>query len=203
MNENKKRSGKRISPVLAVALILLLLVSALTAGAYAKYRSQVIVANEISYSNRLASSFKLLDPEAGATDNGFAASHYLIPGTTIKPSPVLQIEGKTQIPAYVYLEIKGPSSLVRTDYWRPLDGVTGKNGGTIFVYGVDGKDIILINTDTDIVTIPLLAEYQVPFSSAQTPFDVELWGYMIQRNGEETALEAFNRAVAPSVDSGT
>lgn len=73
-------------------------------------------------------------------------TYYIIPGQDIPKDPHIVIEGKTPLEAYLFIEVVDtldaviedgethkPVEYQLEDYWQPV-GITGKNGGTVYVY---------------------------------------------------------------------
>ena len=132
--------------ILLIVLIVAVLGSAVSYG-YAKYRKDIMLTNEVSGSNRLAEQFQLLQGSAAAQADGSytfsgdastSETYYMIPGTTIAQTPMIRIVGKTDLDAYLYLEVIGDLDS-RMQYtiasdWTKLEGVTGKHNGSIYVW---------------------------------------------------------------------
>ena len=176
--------------------------------------------DEIAYTNRLAESFKLLEykpeqkPDGSYTNNesetDTAAAYYLIPGTTIPLAPWLEITGKTDVPAYLYLEVKDgtpeKADAPLAEAWQPLkEGdapVTGKNGGQIYVYTADGEALILTTAAVP-ASEPFragLLKKGLALDPVPEPNDgkLEFWGYLIQTVPDKTPTQVFNAIVNPA-----
>ena len=204
----RKRSN--VYMILAFGLILMLMCALLPGMGYSKYVTEMAVANEVQYNNTLAVSFKLLDvPVVQLEDGSYAQdtdadaeptdgfSYQLIPGITLPAAPYVEITGKTEVAAYLYLEVDndGPVTLVFDDAWSELSGVSGKNGGTVYVYndgealtGDDPEAVLTAQTFTvdELDKIPMTDEGEI-----------KVYAYMIQKVGDTTAEQAFTDAPAP------
>lgn len=183
-------SRKALLILIAAALILILVAAVLASGAYSRYRSQVILANELKYESRLAAGFTL--------DNEGESRIELVPGTTMTLDPKLTITGKTAIPAYLYLEVSNDSGFYPIDpeRWVKLDGLTGKNGGEIYTY----KSGALTGSgkDDEILTVNIFADPSVTLEKTPltTGGTIRIYGYMIQQTGQSDAAACFEEAIS-------
>ena len=129
-----KRSFKTSRGFLpGLVLILLLSVALLSTNGFAKYNRTITLEGQVRYAateteTKLADSLELLPVGEQA--------FLLIPGTTVAPEAVIEISGKTEVPAYLYVEIVNngaPEAVAVTDDWKILS-VTGEHGGQVYVY---------------------------------------------------------------------
>lgn len=76
----------------------------------------------------------VLYPESQVKENEYK----VLPGTTVPKDPSVTIEGKTSVPAYLYVEIvdntNGVIGWEVTKDWMLLSGVIGNNGGKVYVW---------------------------------------------------------------------
>ncbi len=179
------QSRKTLALILGVVLLLLLLGALLIPGGSAKYRTQVVQANKVSYDDRLAASFTLT--AKGADANGIC-TFSMLPGTTSTFKPKITINGKTEIPAYLYLEVTGPDTTLNAG-WTKLDGVTGLKGGRVYAY-----ETILTDKSVsgDIKPEISITWSNIPQTEAKS---LEVYAYLIQKTGDESAADAFGGAV--------
>ena len=140
----------KLSP--SVWIVLILVLTLLVGSAYAKYATQKQMSGTIELTAQLG-EIALLEHEvtwegqAYVKDNNTLVSdneYALIPGMTIPKDTYVKITEKTSMSVYVYLEVVGASALsytIDTSNWQLLTGVTGDNGGTVYVYKeiVDGQ----------------------------------------------------------------
>lgn len=156
--EKKRGINKRsMFLTLGVLLIVAAVLIPTIGQSRAKYRTQLVLANEVSYQNELAESFKLLDHPVVVQEDGSYVrdesdeaeptsgfSFKLIPGITLPAAPYIEIIGKTDIPAYLYFEVvcpEGAPELKIAEDWTRLDNIAGKFGGTVYSYK-DGEAIV-------------------------------------------------------------
>lgn len=212
-------SKKRISLIAALALVLILACALVMSGSLGKYKSRMVVANEVDYTNQLAESFTLLDnPVIVQEDGSYAVdtasgaqptdgfSYKLIPGIDIPAAPYIEITNKTVIPAYLYLEIdnSGPAELVLGSGWTKLDGVTGKKGGTVYSYGSDALTGGETPTQADgsqadvVLKYPAFTVQKLSSTPVTDEGEVKVYAYLIQKVENQTAKEAFESAPLPS-----
>lgn len=204
-----KTTDNILRPVLFFALLLILACSLVMSGVLAKYTTEVLIANEADYTNTLAESFRLLDvPVVQNTDGSYAVdqssdaeptdgfSYKLIPGITLPAAPYVEITGKTQIPAYLYLEVDntGDAALTFDAKWTALD-VTGKKGGTVYVY--DNGTALTGDDDAAVLTIPTftvdkLSKYPDDLAEG----NVKVYAYLLQKVEDTDAADTYRSAPA-------
>lgn len=203
---------KRLKPRLLIgfSLIFLLACALIMSGVLAKYKTERLIAGEVDYTNTLAESFKLLDKpvvqqedgsykldesaEAEPTD-GF--SYKLIPGITIPAAPYVEITGKTEIPAYLYLEVEntGSAALTFDSKWTEIN-VTGKRGGTVYVYD---NGTVLTGDDEEAVdvyptfTVDTLSKYPDDLTEGK----VKVYAYLLQKVEDTNAEDTYSQAPTP------
>ena len=179
------QSKKTLALILGVVLLLLLLGALLIPGGSAKYRTQVVQAKTVSFDDRLAASFTL--KAEGADANGIC-TFSMLPGTTSTFMPDITIDGKTGIPAYLYLEVTGPDTTLN-DGWTQLDGFTGLKGGRVYAY-----ETILTDKSVsgDIIPEISITWSKIPQAEAES---INVYAYLIQKTGEESAAVAFGGAI--------
>ena len=219
------KKNKRLYILLSFALILILVCALLQGVGFSKYRSEVVFANEVEYTNTLAESFMLLDKPVTVQEDGSYSldetaeaeptsgfTYKLIPGISIPAAPYVEIKNKTVIPAYLYLEVdnSGAVELNIDENWSALEGVQGKKGGTVYCY----KNEALVGSagetqadnsgeeeeaedEDEVLTIPTVTVKDLDKVPATDEGTVKLYAYMIQKVEEQTAAEAYNSA--PSV----
>lgn len=92
--------------------------------------------------------FKLDESKAEITSNGtyeldeetrvYANEYKVLPSVNIPKDPKITIKNKTEVPAYLYLEVvndcSGYFSFELEDYWLPLTDAVGSHSGNVYVY---------------------------------------------------------------------
>ena len=169
------------SRVAAAALLLLVLVVGIlfpVSGSSAKYTTQVSLNGKINYQfdNTLAASLKV-----DGTD-----TYKLIPGTKLTPGAKVAVTGRTETPAYLFVEITGGAfSVPLTADWIPLaDDVTGPHGGKVYVYL--GRSF---NVD---VAAPVFSEKTLDSTPLTENYDLNVYAYLAeQRDPGDSAVTVF------------
>ena len=185
MNAKTIRSKKGLALILGIALLLVLLAVLLIPNGAAKYRSQVVQANTVTHSETLAAAFTLTATDA---DENGACAFPLLPGTKSTFEPTITITGKTEIPAYLYLEIVGGEDAELDEKWSPLN-VTGLNGGMVYAYTET-----LPEGDVTITPSISISWDKNPANNAETTLQV--YAYMIQKTDTDAdAATAFVNAM--------
>ena len=150
---------------LMIAAVAVILLAVLISSAIGKYVTTVSVPGKVTFTAKLAGgmvlqehkaernadgSYTLTGQIATADENGYFNGYDLIPGLDIPKDPHIVITGKTDVKAYLFVEVveNGDVGLqdkvityAMTNDWLKLTG-TGKNGGTVYVYkgtGTSGK----------------------------------------------------------------
>ena len=177
---------KTLLTILAVMLVCCIAVTGTLAVLFAKTSEPVVntftatsqlVTGEFTLKEHIAAkqndgSYKLTEETTNDTVKG--NDYYVLPKTNLPKDPHITITGKTNAPAYLYVEVVGklPTGMhyAMADCWTKLEGVTGNNGGVIYVYKngtpIDEKstgldNISIIKNDTITVDdVPGLAEGQ-------------------------------------------
>ena len=180
---------------LALFLVSLVLVAAFSSAVYAKYIKKTEFKGNVTIQADLAEDFKIIESQASRNEMGeyslvsdteVSGNEYiLMPGVDIPKDPTIKITGKTALPAYLYVEvvdnISDPAvTYSLADRWQPLAGVTGPNGGKVYVYNetVDGStanmSVPIIKGNTVYVGQTLV------HSAAAKPFSIKFHAYMLQ-----------------------
>lgn len=155
------------SPKLARLLIILVLVLlALTTFAVGKYIKTMEHSGTVSFTARLASNLEIwehqvqrngdgtysLDPNTPVHGNDYV----LIPGLDVDKDPYVLISGKTDIPAYLYVEIV--TATIDSYAGKPLITYTPANdwkvsadkeplhGGTVYEYVGNGDSALALTS---------------------------------------------------------
>ena len=177
---------KTLLTILAVMLVCCIAVAGTLAVLFAKTSEPVVntftatsqlVNGDFTLKEHIAAkqndgSYTLTD---ALTNNTVTGNHYdVLPRTDLPKDPYITIIGKTNAPAYLYVEVVDglPSGMHynMASCWTRLEGVTGNNGGVIYVYnngtpidenstGLENIAIIAGNT-IKVDDVPGLAEGQ-------------------------------------------
>lgn len=204
--------------VLIGAALLLVAALGIGTGISAKYRQEVAVHGTIYYDPTLAESLACIEHKAqrGADgvytlgDRETAANAYvLMPGVDAPRDVFVRIEGKTAAAAYLYVEVVDELSddnvaFDLTDDWEKLEDVTGRKGGTLYVY----KDIVDKSTGRDEgagetpdedapIEIPLIKDDSVTVSHKLLPGasgekTLSFYPYLCRAKDDKTAAECFD-----------
>ena len=179
---------KTLLTILAVMLVCCIAVTGTLAVLFAKTSEPVVntftaagdgklVTGDFTLKEHIAAkqndgSYTLTDALTNNTVKG--NDYYVLPRTDLPKDPFITITGKTNAPAYLYVEVVDglPSGMhyAMADCWTRLEGVTGNNGGVIYVYnngtpidekstGLENISIIKNNTIT-VDDVPGLPEGQ-------------------------------------------
>lgn len=122
----------------------------------------------------------------------------LLPGTKIEKDPFVKVTGlKAGASCYLYVEVvaSDASSVLNysvADTWELLAGVTGKNGGAVYVYKTnDGNRVTADVTATSILASNLVNVNDFDVNSDATA-SLTFYGYLCQSAGFADAAAAFN-----------
>lgn len=194
--------------VLPLFLVVLIMITALSNAVFAKYLRRFNYDRKVTVSAELVETLRLFEHEAVRNDMGEYAlnnanevssnEYILMPGVDIPKDPHIEIKGKTSIPAYLYVEVVDKLNTTTVTYsltgdWTLLSGITGPNGGKMYVYKEK-----LIGTPADI-TIPVLSDDTVYVSASldrtQTNLNLDFYAYMLQINDDLLTADQIFDAV--------
>lgn len=177
---------KHLTPLtqLKLLLVLALLLICTVGGVSAKYITTLNKGSTVKFTAELAEDFILREHEAIRADNGTYSlsatttttegqSYELIPGLDIPKDPHVVITGKTEVPAYLYIEIVESldSAVINgintklVDYtvancWKAVDESVKapQHGGTVYVYtdGTSESTPFKLDGSTADLTIEIL-----------------------------------------------
>ena len=193
MNKNR-----RIAFLLAVLFCL----SAVTFVAVAKYIKDVPFSGNVTFTANLAETFTLTESEAKRNTDGTYSldtgtskaenTYTLMPGVDVPKDPKITIEGKTAVPAYLYVEVCSnlPTTVAYSmaEGWKAL-GIIGPKGGKVYVYGT------VLDGTTPNLTIQILENDTLKVSQnllRGTTATMTFYGYMAQQvSAYANATETF------------
>ena len=227
-NRNRDRN-KQIIPLAAIALSAVVLltgvVSIATSGTKAKYKETVHAGDvAVTVNANLASLLEVKEHQAVRGDTGeyslssgtevTSNSYVLMPGVDIPKDPFVRVAGKTEIPAYLYIEVIDEtggsfdtySYTVDSANWTPLKtdeyaDVTGKNGGKVYVYR-NGTKLTDVNMTNGTLTAGILTDDKITVkpgldvSSDYSSATLTFYAYMAQAVDGKTAYEIFRTQLA-------
>lgn len=199
MNKNR-----RIAFLLAVLFCL----SAVTFVAVAKYIKDVPFTGNVTFKADLAEKFTLTETKAERQTSGSYIlsgeqvtqnSYTLMPGVDVPKNPMFKIEGKTAVPAYLYVEVCPDLPTTVTykiaDHWTDL-GITGPNGGKVYVYNT-----VLIDT-TDLSDPIYILDGNTLYVSDTldrgTTATMTFYGYMAQQVSGRDENATFTNEFIPA-----
>lgn len=203
-----------------VALMLVCTLSVAGTLAYLTARSEGNgVTNTFVAETNLVSSFKLTEHKAELdTDGSYKElnkteenllnpgegnTYQILPGIDLPKDPTIEISEKTEIPAYLYIEVVGELDPEVFEYsidenWMLLEGVTGPNNGAVYSYNNE-----MIDDENAPTTVRIIADDTIKVKSNATETALEaigstgvtlkFYGYMAQASNAN-AQEAFERA---------
>jgi len=155
----KKTNKKKYLTIASVLLAVILIVGLVVGLTSAKYKTEKRLTGDVKFTAKLADKILIQEHEAVRQPDGSYAlnmdkivekqSYKLMPGVDVPKDPFITVEGKTAIPAYLYVEIvegSGFPATVKynvTSDWTLLkdangNPVAGLNSGKVYVY----KDIL-------------------------------------------------------------
>ncbi len=154
--------NKKKTLLVVVALVLVCAMSIMGTVAYMQNKTGAVTNTFIAVGGgKLAEALTLNESVAVKSDNGeytlgadkvSANSYDAMPGMTLPKDPTITITKKTAAPAYLYLEVVGslPAAYQWSlnENWVKIEGLTGNNGGAIYVWTVKG-DSVITGTDND------------------------------------------------------
>lgn len=184
-------------------IVLTLLLIALTTFAVGKYITTIQKPGTVTFNAKLAENVMLVESRITRKADGTyettsetitgAQSYTLIPGLDIPKDPHIVIQGKTPIPAYLYLEVEESISntsirwsLNKTDdnkdYWIESNKLAPKKtDNKIYVYSTDGANPHKIITD---MTVHILEGDEITVNQALLSGDEEnllkFYAYLIE-----------------------
>jgi len=143
---------KKLLRLAVMLLILAMAAIALIGSSLGKYVKTFTGEANVIFSAELAEELVLRETEAERQIDGSYAlktgtytdenEYILLPGLNVPKDPHVVIVGKTDIPAYLFVEVvdglgNDAISYGVRDCWLEIPG-NGKNGGTVYVYSENG-----------------------------------------------------------------
>ena len=155
-----KKNNKR-KYILIFSLAALLVVAIAIGLSQAKYKTEKQMQGKIKFTATLYETIKIQEHPATRSDNGSYTvdkgatpvqeqEYTFMPGVDLPKDPFITVSGKTNIPAWLYVEVVpggiekvGPDGskvdnvtfTVDPEHWIKLDGVAGEHeGGQLYAY---------------------------------------------------------------------
>lgn len=139
-------------------------------------------------------SYSFVNPKEEVESN----SYKVVPSTDLPKDPYVRIVGKTEIPAYLYVEVvdglaNSGLSYTMADCWTKLDGVTGNHSGQIYVYN-NGE--LVTDQTTALAQIKLLGGDKITVGDdvtiGESGIQLLFYGYLAQATAGAEAASAFH-----------
>lgn len=202
-----RKLNKYIS-VTSILVVLTLLVSVSLMGFLgAKYVKEIPFSGNVTITANLANSFTLLESKANMQDSGLyvldtenkvSSNEYMVlPGVNIPKDPKITIVGKTNVEAYLYIEVvenlgEGMSYQL-SENWLEVTGANVQNeGAKLYVYTEGGSPKIFAGTDDDgeislikgdIITVP--SSFKM---SATDIYSLDFYASLLQKVDDDPAI---------------
>ena len=190
MNKNRR---------IALLLAVLFCLSAVTFVAVAKYIKDIPFTGNVTFKADLAETFTLTESEAEPNTDGTYSlntsksvesnTYILMPGVDVPKDPKITIEGKTAVPAYLYVEVleskNFPDEVTYTmaEGWLPLEGVPN-----VYYYETPITGTPAALTISILKNNTLTVSDQLPRGSTGT---LSFHAYMAQQGKDQDAKTAF------------
>ena len=183
--------------LLAVAAALIIM------GTQAKYVTSVPLTGKVTFSADLSEYVTLTEHKATRKSDGtyklstteitIQNTYVVMPGVDIPKDPFITVTNKTDIPAYLYVEIveenlpgDGTVTYKLTGDWEKLS-IAGRN---VYVY----KGELTAKTTQEIPILDANTVYvSDQYNPASSEFHLKFYGYMAQKVGADDATTTFNK----------
>lgn len=208
----EKRASKKLN-ITILLLVALFTVALSIVGMSAKYKRTVMISDQnVTFSAELVGTLTLTESAAIVGVDGVYTldtsaapvttnTYKVLPGVDIPKDPKITITDKTDVDAYLYVELKDNGSDSTISYsmssdWMDLD-IAGR---TVYVYTKDGTNAKVIDAKTFTggdAAIYLLKDNKVVVSDtyAGATFDLTFNAYMVQTIDGKTAKQVFETVV--------
>lgn len=192
---------------IAVLFAVLFLLSVAVFAAFSKYIKDIPVEGTVTFHADLADSIELV--ESKAQKDPYNGSYFLtaaetnsneyvlLPGLDVPKDPKIRIEGKSDIPAYLYVEVFStlPTTVTYslTSRWIDL-GLVGPNGGKIYGYDTELDGSVENFTVSILQNDMLYVSDQLKRSTQGT---LTFYAYMAQKVGATDQADTFTGTFMP------
>ena len=198
MNLNNKK-------VIVIFLSFIIIGVTLFGFGFAKYKTSVSFETNVTYSTKLAQTISLVESKAIRQEDGSYMldsnkvnnnTYKVMPGVDIPKNPMIIVEGKTDVPAYLFIEVveNVPNAVEYTiqSEWKSL-GIKGPNGGDVYVY----QSLVLDRSncpDNISVLAGNLLIVSDTYRNDTADFSMDIYAYMSQVVESDTPTTSFNNA---------
>ncbi|MBR4881428.1 MAG: hypothetical protein IKU19_05805 [Clostridia bacterium] len=200
----KRKNIGLISVIAATALVFTFVI----VFVFAKYVQKDTLTGTANISAKLG-NIELLESKAIKNDDGsytldvndpVTSNEYsvVLPGYDIPKDPYVKITNKSSIPAYVYVEVVDTNlEAAKITYeiasnWKLIEGVTGQNGGDLYVYVTS-----VVNDEN---RIEILKENKIIVSQKldknATDLNLSFYAYMAETASGADAKAAYQNTFA-------
>lgn len=195
------KTSKRIV-FIKTAAVVMIVAALIGTGILAKYVRSVIFQGNVTFASNLADDFKVSEHKAVKQDDGSytlndeetsSNTYKVMPGVDIPKDPFITLTNKSDVPAYLYIEIVDTSTdtvtYELTEEWTKIDNCKGSNGGDIYSYAyVLGKDNC---SDPISVLKDNLIRVSKQYDENTNDFNVTFYGYLLQKEDDKSAEQTF------------
>lgn len=211
-----KGKSARLRTVLLIGIAALLAAAVIGATVGAKYVKEIRIPCTLIIRAGLADKVAVLEHEPLRQPDGTyqldqskevsESEFVLMPGVDAARDPFVRIERKTDIPAFVYVEVVSTlddkAGFTLTDAWEKLEGVTGQNGGEVYAYkdtvASEGEeDIELFLLEDDVVTVS-----HTYIAEGEAEANLSFYPYMAKAEEGKSAEECFDKNKIGFGDTG-
>ncbi len=209
--KEKIAANKRPAIMICIALLLIVAVS-IGYGVTAKYRTKKAMEGSIKIESGIVGKLEMTEHSALKNEDGTYRlgkdtakenEYELLPGTVIERDLQIRIEDKSSAEAYLYLEVVDELDSENTkvtfaldESWKMVEGVTGLNNGSIYVYAPGGTPAKLAK-DSCPEAVNVFEDGVAAAADLETreePLKLDFCAYMAKCGGKDPAA-AFDSAI--------
>ncbi len=201
MVKTSDNTSKKIK-IIKTAAVVIIAAALFSTGIFAKYMRSVNFEGNVTFSQKLADDFKISEHTAVKQNDGsytlgnevtLSNTYAVMPGVDIPKDPFITLTNKSEVPAYLYIEIADDTGSTvtyeLTAKWHKLGDCKGSNGGDIYVY----EDVL--NETNCGGPISVLKDNMIRVSDKYDEntdsFSINFYGYMLQKTGDKSAEQTF------------
>ncbi len=195
------KTSKRII-IIKTAAVVMIVAALVGTGLLAKYVRSVIFQGNVSFAANLADDFKVSEHKAVKQDDGSytlnseetsSNTYKVMPGVDIPKDPFITLTNKSDVPAYLYIEIKDTSSdtvtYELTAKWQKINNCKGSNGGAVYAYA----DVLNKDNCNDPISVlkDNLIRVSEQYDENTDDFNITFYGYLLQKENDKSAEQTF------------